>query len=372
MKKYILVVPMAVLLLSFTQTKKNQGTGLGDAFAGKFYIGTALNADQITGKDTGALRIIKQHFTAIVPENCMKIESIQPREGVFDFTLADKFVQLGEEHHMFVTGHTLVWHSQVPPWFFTDAQGKDVSRQELIQRMKTHIFTVVGRYRGRIKGWDVVNEALMEDGSLRKSKFLQIIGQDYIALAFAFAHQADPQAELYYNDYGLADPRKREGVIKLVRGLQQQGLRVDAIGEQAHVGLDYPDLGDFEQSLVSFAALGLKVQITEMDITLLPMPQMNHGADVATRFSYSSTINPYAQGLPDSVNLKFEQRYMDFFRLFLKHRDIIKRVTLWGVNDAQSWRNDWPVPARTDYPLLFDRSNHPKPVVERIMQEAQK
>jgi endo-1,4-beta-xylanase len=345
---------------------------LKEAFAGKFYIGTALNAGQITGKDSAAVKVIKEQFNAIVAENCMKSENIQPREGEFDFSLADQFVAFGEQNNMWITGHTLIWHSQAPKWFFTDSLGHDVSREVMIERMRDHISTVAGRYKGRVKGWDVVNEAILDDGSLRNSKFYEIVGEDYVKLAFEFAHQADPDAELYYNDYSMANAGKRDGVVAMVKKLQEQGIRIDGIGMQGHVGLDYPDLAEFEKSIEAFAALGVNVMITEMDITLLPVPDRNVGADVATNFEYQQKMNPYAEGLPDSVNTAFENRYLDFFRLFLKHQDVISRVTLWGVNDAQSWRNNWPVPGRTDYPLLFDRENQPKPVVKRIIQEALK
>ncbi len=343
---------------------------LKDAFAGKFYIGTALNVPEITGKDTASVRVVKEQFDAIVPENCMKSEAIQPKEGVFNFAMADQFVNFGEENNMFITGHTLIWHSQAPSWFFKDSSGSDVSREVLIDRMKKHITTLVGRYKGRVKGWDVVNEAIQDDGTYRKTRFLEIIGEDYIKLAFEFAHEADPDAELYYNDYSMANPAKRNGVVAMVKKLKEQGVKIDGIGMQCHIGLNYPDINDFEQSIDAFSALGVKVMITEMDLTLLPMPDRNVGAEVSANFDYQKKLNPYAGGLPDSVNTDFENRYLDFFKLFLKHKNQISRVTLWGVNDAQSWRNNWPVRGRTDYPLLFDRENRAKPVVKKIIEEA--
>ncbi|MBL4561425.1 MAG: endo-1,4-beta-xylanase [Labilibaculum sp.] len=361
-----------ILLLQSACSSKKQvehKLTLQEVFTGKFYIGTALNANQIFGKDTAAVKVVKKQFNAIVAENCMKSESVQPKEGQFDFSLADKFVEFGERNNMYVTGHTLIWHSQVPGWFFIDEKGNDVSRNVLIERMKNHITTVVGRYKGRIKGWDVVNEAILDDGSWRKSKFYEIIGEDFVRLAFEFAHEADPKAELYYNDYSMANSGKREGVIAMVKKLQEQDVRIDGIGMQGHLGLNYPEINEFEKSIESFAALDVKVMITELDITLLPMPRQNVGADVSASFEYQQEMNPYAEELPDSVNYVFEKRYLDFFKLFLKHQEKISRVTLWGVNDAQSWRNDWPMYGRTDYSLLFDRNNQPKPVVQKIIKE---
>lgn len=343
---------------------------LKDAYAGKFYIGTALNTPQITGKDTAAVKVIIENFSAIVPENCMKSGPIQPKEGEFDFSLADQFVEFGIQNNKFITGHCLVWHSQAPRWFFTDGEGKDVSREVLLERMKKHIYTVVGRYKGKIKGWDVVNEAIEDDGSYRKSKFYQIIGEDFIKYAFQYAHEADPDCELYYNDYSMALPGKRAGVVAMVKKLQEQGIKIDGIGMQTHVGLDYPELSEFEASMEAFGALGVKVMFTEMDISVLPMPNRNVGADIATNIAYKEQLNPYTQGLPDSARVALENRYLDFFKLFLKHDNYVSRVTLWGVNDANSWKNGFPVRGRTDYPLLFDRKNQPKSVVPLLIDLA--
>lgn len=343
---------------------------LKDAFAGKFYIGTALNTPQIMGRDTAAINVVKEQFSAIVPENCMKSGPIQPKEGEFNFALPDQFVEFGLKNNKFITGHCLIWHSQAPRWFFTDSLGKDVTPEVLTERMKTHIYTVVGRYKGKVKGWDVVNEAIEDNGSYRKSKFYQILGEDFIKLAFQFAHEADPDAELYYNDYSMAVPGKRDGVVAMVKKLQEQGVKIDGIGMQTHVGLGYPDLKEFEASMEAFGALGLKVMFTEMDISVLPVPNRNVGADVSTNIAYQEKLNPYVKGLPDSARIALEQRYIDFFKLFLKHDDYVTRVTLWGVNDASSWKNGFPVRGRTDYPLLFDRNNKPKSVVPLLIDLA--
>jgi endo-1,4-beta-xylanase len=343
---------------------------LKDAFAGKFYIGTALNSRQITGEEPTEVQVVKEQFNAIVAENCMKSGPIHPEEGKFDFSVADQFVDFGVKNNMFVTGHTLIWHSQAPRWFFKDDSGNDVSREVLIERMKNHISTVVGRYKGRIKGWDVVNEAILDDGSFRKSKFYQIIGEDFIKLAFQFAHEADPEAELYYNDYSMAIPAKRNGVVAMVKKLQEEGVKIDGIGMQCHIGLRYPEIKDFEESIEAFSALGVNVMITEMDISVLPSPDRNVGAEVSASFEYKQKQNPYTDGLPDDANAAFEERYLEFFKLFLEHKDVISRVTLWGVNDGNSWKNNWPVRGRTDYPLLIDRNNQPKLVVSKIIEEA--
>ena len=232
-------VTMILLVLAASSLMVTACTGAGnekalkDALAGKFYIGSALSVGQVDGKDSASMDIVLKHFNTITAENCMKSALIQPREGEFSFENADKFVEFGEKHGMHIVGHTLVWHSQAPRWFFTDSLGNDVTREVLVERMKTHIHTVVGRYKGRVHGWDVVNEAIENDGSWRKTKFYEIIGEDYIDLAFQFAHEADPDAELYYNDYSMADAGRRDAVVRMVNDLKGRGIRIDGIGLQA-------------------------------------------------------------------------------------------------------------------------------------------
>ncbi|VBB48403.1 Endo-1,4-beta-xylanase A [uncultured Paludibacter sp.] len=350
--------------------QNKSGASLKDALKEKFLIGTAMNAAQITGIDSLGVKVIKEQFNSITAENCMKSESIQPAEGKFDFLLADKFVKFGEENNMFVIGHTLIWHSQAPKWFFTDKEGKDVSREVMIERMKNHITTVVSRYKGKVKGWDVVNEAILDDGSWRESKFYKIIGEDYIKLAFQFAHEADPNAELYYNDFSMANEGKRNAVIKMVKKLKSEGVKIDGIGMQGHLTLEFPPISEFEKSIKAFSETGLKVMITELDFSALPVPKQNIGADVSANFEYQKSLNPYPDSLPDSVAKTFYGKYNDYFKLFLKYSDNISRVTLWGVSDANSWHDNWPIKGRTDYPLLFDRNYQPKPIVKTIIEEA--
>lgn len=362
---------LAVIIGVFgCKTQQPTSESLKDALKDKFYIGVAMNADQITGVDTNSVELIKNQFNSITAENCMKSGEIQPEEGKFDFELADQFIKFGEENNMYTIGHTLVWHSQAPNWFFTDKDGKDVSREVLIERMKTHINTVVGRYKGKVKGWDVVNEAFEDDGSWRKTKFYDIIGEDYIKLAFQFANEADLEADLYYNDYSMAHEGRRNAVVKMVNDLKSQGVRIDGVGLQGHMDMVFPDLNEFEKSMLAFAETGVKLMIAELDVTVLPRPGKDVGAEISANFDYQQKFNPYAEGLPDSVSTALNNRYNDIFKLFLKHSDKIERVTLWGAYDGQSWRNDWPVKGRTDYALIFDRNFEPKPVVKSIIEEA--
>lgn len=365
-----ILIGLAALTASGLSAQKSDGT-LKKAFQDKFYIGTAMSLPQIDGTDQKAAAIIKKQFSSVVAENCMKSMFLQPQEGKFFFDDADKFVDFGMKNNMFIIGHTLIWHSQLPKWFFTDKNGKDVSREVLKQRMKNHITTVVSRYKGKVKGWDVVNEAILEDGSYRKSKFYEILGEDFIPLAFQYAQEADPNAELYYNDYNEWYPEKVKTVITMVEKLKSRGIRIDGVGMQAHVGMDNPSIDEYEKAILAYSNAGVKVNITELEISALPSP-WGSSANVSDTVAYQKEMNPYTKGLPKEVEMKWEKRYLDFFGLFLKHKDKIRRVTLWGVTDKQSWKNDFPVKGRTDYPLLFDRKDKEKPVVQKIIKLAEK
>ena len=368
-------IASALLIAAFVAACGNQKAtvveepSLKDAVGDKFLMGVALNVNQSSGVDTSSIKLVKQHFNSIVAENCMKCEVIHPEEDRYDFTLADQFVSFGEKNGMAVIGHCLIWHSQLAPWFCVDEKGNNVTPEVLKQRMKDHITTIVTRYKGRIKGWDVVNEAILEDGSYRKSKFYEILGEEFIPLAFQYAHEADPDAELYYNDYAMNMPGKREGVVKLVSSLKEKGIRIDAVGMQGHMGMDYPDINEFEQSIVAFAGTGVKVMVTEWDMSALPT--VKQSANISDTVAYQKMLNPYPETLPDSVSKAWNNRMKQFFGLFEKHADVISRVTAWGVSDSDSWKNDFPVKGRHDYPLLFDRNYQPKPFVKEIMAERQ-
>ncbi len=338
---------------------------LKEAFGDKFLIGAAINPRQVKGQDTLGTQLVKQHFNSIVAENCMKSAVIHPKEDTYNFAPADEFVRFGEENGMFIIGHCLIWHSQLSRWFCVDKDGKNVSPEVLKQRMKDHITTIVSRYKGRVKGWDVVNEAIVEDGSYRKTKFYEILGEEYIPLAFQYAHEADPDAELYYNDYGMNVPGRRDGVVKLVNSLKEKGLRIDAIGMQGHMGMDYPSLEEFEESILAFAGTGSKIMITEWDMSALPT--VKKSANVSDTVAYRKALNPYPEALPDSVSRVWNSRMKSFFDLFVKHADVITRVTAWGITDSDSWKNDFPVPGRKEYPLLFDRNYQPKPFVRELL-----
>jgi endo-1,4-beta-xylanase len=339
-----------------------QAASLKDAFADAFLVGAALNREQILGEEPGALELVVRQFNSLTAENEMKWEKIEPLESRFDWEVPDALVAFSEAHGMSLAGHVLVWHQQTPDWVFRNDAGDPASRELLLERMENHISAVVGRYRGKVEYWEVVNEALNEDGSLRQTPWLTIIGEDYIEKAFEFAHRADPDAQLYYNDFNLYKPEKRAGAVRLAGNLKQRGLRIDAIGMQAHYGLRQPEnWADFAGSIEAFAALGVAVHITELDIAVLPFPdEQSQGADLGVNHALNARLNPYVDGLPEAVERAQITRYTDLFRILLAHSDDVDRVTFWGVDDAQSWKNGWPMQGRTDYPLLFDRAKQPK------------
>ena len=367
---------MKILLLLLTLTfmacgneQAKEEPGLKDALEGKFEIGVALNTRQAAGMDTLATEIVQKHFNAIVAENAMKSGELLNEERDYDFTQADELVQFGVDNDMSIVGHCLIWHSQLPRWFCVDENGENVSPEVLKERMRDHIYTVVGRYKGVIKGWDVVNEAILEDGSYRNSQFYQILGEEFIPLAFQYAHEADPDAELYYNDYNEWYPGKRETVLRLIDTLKVRGLRIDGIGMQGHIGMDRPTLEEYQATINDYANAGVKVLVTELDMSALPEPRRIGGAELTDREAYRREIDPYTEGLPEEVSLEWNNRMMDFFNLFLENSDNIIRVTMWGVTDGDSWKNGFPVRGRTDYPLLFDRDYNPKPVVDQLISE---
>jgi endo-1,4-beta-xylanase len=359
---------IAIIILSniYTMAQKT----LAGATKGKFLFGVAVNMQQVNGVSPKESELIAKEFNTIVAENCMKPQFIHPQENKYQWTDADKFVAFGEKNKQVVTGHCLIWHSQIGQWFFVDDSGKDVTPEVLKERIRQHIITIVGRYKGRVKGWDVVNEAFEDKGTYRNSKFYQILGKDFIKYAFQFAHEADPNAELYYNDYNVETPAKCDAIVELVKELKAAGCRIDAVGSQAHMHMDSPTLDATETSFKKLKAAGVKIHITEWDISILPSPYS--GANISTNFTYSKEMDPYREGVPDSVQQQWNKRVLDMFELFLKYNDVVDRVTIWGLNDALSWLNNFPIRGRKDYPVLFDRNNQPKSVVDEMIKMAKK
>lgn len=342
---------------------------LRSAFDDGFLIGVALNTAQVDGREAKAGGIAARQFSALNAENDMKWDALHPDPDRFDFKAADAYVAFAEKHGMTMIGHTLVWHSQTPAWVFKGEGGGDATREELLGRMKTHIETVMGRYKGRVHGWDVVNEAISDGpGSLRDSPWRRIIGDDFIDQAFQFAREADPKAELYYNDYGLENREKRARTVTMLKGLIARGVPINAVGMQGHYSLKWPELSEIDMAIREFSALGLKVMITELDVDALPSKGDVGVADISRAEAADPKLDPYVNGLPDDVQQQLADRYSALFGVFLKHRSDITRVTLWGLEDGQSWLNNFPIRGRTNHPLLIDRKLAPKPAFFAVLK----
>jgi endo-1,4-beta-xylanase len=388
---------------AFAADTANNKPTLKGAYQNEFKMGAAINRTiamdaAVPANNVNRTReqvqkdiaLVKEQFNQIAPENDLKWALIHPREGKdgYDFGPADAYVNFGLSNNMYIVGHTLVWHAQTPNWVFagtnpppempdaTNATGTNAlgggrsgrgfgrgfsgpraSREELLERMRDHIHTVVGRYKGKIKVWDVVNEAVADGGTniLRNSPWLQIIGPDFIAKAFEYAHEADPDAILRYNDFSLENPVKRQKLITLIRSLQEQHVPVMAIGSQTHVSVSSPTFEVEDQALTELETLGLPIHITEFDVNSAVGGQRSTSAEVSANASTTQG------GLVDDANRKQAEAYERLFRAFLKHRNSVKVVTFWGANDGVSWRAQ-------GRPLLFDGNDQPKPAFDAVIK----
>ena len=349
---------------------------LKDAYAEAFLLGTAVNDAIVSGTDARAQALAVRHFNAITAENVMKAEVLHPAPGQWDFTAADAFVAFGQRHGMYLVGHTLVWHNQTPAWFFQNADGSDADTDSMRTRMREYIRVVASRYAGKLQAWDVVNEVMGEDGQYRDTVWTRAYGGDGDALvrdAFRFASEADPGAQLYYNDFNAWRPEKRDGIVRMVKMLQQHGIRIDGIGIQGHWGLNFPSTTHIEAAIDAYAALGVKVMVTELDVDVLPLTRegqiigqgMTHPQFQLPEFK--TVLDPWPDGLPAGVQRQLADRYAELFRIFHGRRDKLHRVSVWGVEDGMSWKNGYPIPDRTNYPLLFDRQGQAKPAFDAVL-----
>jgi endo-1,4-beta-xylanase len=345
---------------------------LRKAFADDFLLGAALNLRQIDGSDAKSEDLAARQFSSLTPENELKWQSVHAQPGIYQFKGADAYADFALKHRMMLIGHTLVWHSQTPDWVFQGKGGQPATRDELLAVMRDHIHTVVGRYKGRVMGWDVVNEALSDGGAdiLRDSPWRRIIGDDFLDHAFRFAHEADPAAELYYNDYGLENPRKRGNCVMLLKGMLERGVPITGVGTQSHFQINNPSREEIEKTIKEFALLGLKVEVTELDVDVLPSRGPAGNADIARREQGSDELNPYTSGLPDEMQEKLAKRYSDIFGVYVRNRRSIGRVTFWGLDDGNSWLNGFPIRGRTNHPLLFGRDLAPKPAFFAVLKTA--
>lgn len=343
-----LVCISAVLLAAQQYSEKDRPKGLKDYYKKHFPVGVAVRpADLKPGKESA---LILKEFNSITAENAMKMGPIHPRENRYFWRDADSIVAFGVRNKLKVRGHTLCWHTQTPQWLFIDSAGKNVSKEVLLDRLKSHIQTVVSRYKGKIYAWDVVNEVIADDTTfLRKSKWQEITGEDFIQKAFEYAHEADPNAVLFYNDYNTEIPAKRDKIYRLLKNLLAKGVPVHGVGLQAHWSISTPSREELEKSIQLFSSLGLQIQFTELDISVYSGRQggqmiRGQGQTQAAVFT------------PEMEQLQLE-KYKMVFEVFRKYRKHITGVTFWNLSDQYSWLDGR---GRKNYPLLFDTKLEPK------------
>jgi len=376
---FVVCVPLLILVGCSNPKKeaeKENQLPLKDVYKEAFLIGSALNLEVSSGVDSVSQKIILQQFNSITPENVMKAEVVNPEPGVYDFKAADDFVEFGQKNNLFIVGHTLIWHNQTPAWFFQDEKGNPNTPEAQIERLRQHIETVAGRYAGKVQAWDVVNEVIDDDGSYRsQTAWVKSVGNgdELVKNAFKYASEYAPDTELYYNDFNAWRPEKRDGIMRLVRMLKKENIRIDGIGIQGHWGLNYPKTEYIEAAIDSFASLGVKVMITELDVDVLPITkegQIIGQGMLHPQFQleeFKTFLDPYNLGLPVAEEEALAKRYAQLFEIFYRKRDKIDRVTVWGLHDGMSWKNDYPFFGRTNYPLLYDRNKQPKLAVEAIL-----
>lgn len=321
---------------------------LKNSYKNYFPIGVAVGPQNLNGDEA---TLIKQQFNSITPENAMKMGSIHPRENFYYWRDADSIVNFAVKNGLRVRGHNLCWHEQAPAWMFKDSTGNMVSKEVLLKRLHDHIFAVVGRYKGKIYAWDVVNEAIDDKPSnfLRNSLWYQICGEDFIAKAFEYAHQADPKAVLFYNDYNTERPEKMERVYKLLKKLKDTGVPVHGVGLQAHWSLQEPSANELKNAIEKFASLGLKVQITELDISIYPWEKERRPLKPGETGEYTAELEA-----------KHIAKYKEMFEVLRANKKHITGVTFWNVSDRHTWLDEYPVRGRKNFPLLFDVNLQPK------------
>ncbi len=333
-----------------------QSKGLKDYYKNYFPIGVAVSAQDLKNPTEAAL--ILSEFNSLTPENAMKMGPIHPEENRYNWKGADSIVAFAQAHGLKVRGHNLCWHEQTPKWLFRDNAGNLVTKEVLLKRLKDHITTVVNRYKGKIYAWDVVNEAIDDDSTkfLRNSLWFQICGEDFIAKAFEYAHEADPNAILFYNDYNTERPEKRERVYRLLKKLVDAKVPINAVGIQAHWSVYEPRPEELVASIKKFATLGLKVQVTELDISIYP---------------WEKNRRAMRPGEPDAYTAELEKKqadkYAEVFKIFREYRNVIAGVTFWNISDKNTWLDGYPVPGRKNYPLLFDQNLQPKKAYWKVV-----
>ena len=334
-------------------------TGYKDTYKDYFTVGVAVNMRNVT--DPAQIALIKKNFNSITAENDMKPVSLQPKEGEWNWENADKIANFCRENNIPLRGHCLCWHSQFADWMFVDEKGNDVPKEVFYERLRTHIHAVVNRYKDVVYAWDVVNEAMAdgdgrrapwmreEPSPYRQSRHFKLCGDEFIAKAFEFAREADPDALLFYNDYNAADPAKRDRIYNMVKKMKDAGVPIDGIGMQGHYNIYGPSMEDVEAAICKYATIVDQIHFTELDI------RINEEMGGQLRFSRGES-----KPVPSHIRTLHEDQYANLFKLFRKYKDVITNVTFWNLSDRDSWLGE------NNYPLPFDKEYKPKNVYRLI------
>lgn len=353
----ILLPICSVLVCSYTANGQNRDTnGLKDYYKAFFPMGVAIRLSSVSGPES---ELIVKHFESITAENAMKMGPIHPKENEYNWKGADDIVAFGVRNNMKIRGHTLCWHSQAPQWIFKDQDGKDVTKEVLLQRLKEHITTVVSRYKGKIYAWDAVNEVIDDNDEefYRDSPWYRICGEDFIAKAFEYAHEADPDALLFYNDYNTENAGKRDRIYQMVKGLLEKKVPIHGIGLQGHWSIYHPSEEELRASLDKFSSLGLTLQVTELDVSV-------YKSEPDRRDKHPDESDAFTQELEQLQR----QQYQMIFKVLREYKDKISGVTFWNVSDRSTWLDNFPVRGRKNYPLLFDQNYQPKKVYQDVVR----
>lgn len=368
-----------MILCGQTTCKAQDAKTLKEAYSGCFKIGAALSTFDFNERNPQSVELLQKHFNAISPGNDLKPERIHPRPDVWNFGPADAYIKFGQDNGMWILGHTLCWHNQTPEFFWYRENGEPKSKEELYETIRSYIETVCTHFLGKVNAWDVINEIVAEDGGYRDLGWVHALGgkqadvDEFVKFVFRCAEKYAPDTELYYNEFNVWRPSKLAGIIRLVKMLQADGIRIDGVGIQAHWGLNYPKNHYVEEAIDQLSELGVKVMITEIDIDVLPISKEGQVIGKSLQDpqyqyeEFEEFLDPYKDGLPEEVEDQLAARYEELFNIFYQHREQIDRVTFWGVHDGTSWKNGSPIPRRTNYPLLFKRDFTPHKAFYKVI-----
>ncbi|MDP4089643.1 MAG: endo-1,4-beta-xylanase [Bacillota bacterium] len=330
---------------------KNTILSLAEAYKDYFKIGAAVTVNDLQGMHGD---LLKKHFNSLTAENAMKFGEIHPEEDRYDFEKPDKMKEFALNNNMKMRGHTFVWHNQTSNWLFVDKDGKEASRELVLERLKQHVKVVCDRYKDVVYAWDVVNEAIEDKNGeqYRDTKWRRILGEDYIKTVFEIVKEQDSKAALIYNDYNNEMPEKLEKSYTMLKEMLEKGAPIDGVGLQGHWNIrDKNLIENLRRSIERYASLGLKLQVTELDVSM---------------FEFEDKRTEFKEPTSEMLALQ-ELVYNDIFSVFREYKGLVTSVTFWGISDKYTWKDNFPVYGRKDWPMLFDVNGQPKASFDRVV-----